>query len=129
MFLARFHSALLVYYNQFINLATLTSEFTSSFKSFEPEAPVFQAYISLMSSNTIKTTRKQLNKRVSFLPFGLLSLIAKHSSLFFQMAIPISLNKDTLVKFCLDFNAENSTINKIKAALLYSIICLTIWMA
>lgn len=45
------------------------------------------------------------------------------------MAIPISLIKDTLVKFCLDFNAKNSTINKIKAALLYSIICLTIWMA
>lgn len=65
-----------------------------------------------------------MNKRVSFLPFGLLSLIAKHSSSFLQMAIPISLNK-----FCLDFNAKNSTINKIKAALLYSIICLTIWMA
>lgn len=45
------------------------------------------------------------------------------------MAITISLNKDTLVKFCLDFNAKNSTINKIKAALLYSIIYLTIWMA
>ena len=49
LFLARFHPALSVYYNQFINLTTLTSEFTSSLTRFEPEAPVFQAYISLMS--------------------------------------------------------------------------------